>query len=320
MPRRRAATRHNRWLSAVDVSGVVLSEPVLAEDSPAGFTPLEDQKVRAFRRAFERRRLHREVAPDAAERQWINFVLEDLLGLEERHWKVASEIPANLVSDLPVQGETLRPSRALFEGDGAVMLLKQVEPGQDLDRAEEGAAWRASPTTKIERLLRDTGVEVALLTNGEQWRLVVASPSEIASWITWTAQGWSDSLATLVAFVELFGVSRWFAGPREGTVIELVRGSRERQFDVADQLGAQARETLRLFVHELDRVDHTLDGALLAGMGEAEVYEAAAVFVMRLLFVMYAEENGLLPHGNVDWDRSYGALRLVSELEELQQT
>ena len=248
-----------------------------------------------------------------------HFVLEDLLELEERRWKVASEIPATLVSDLPVQGETLRPSKALFEGDRAVMLLKQVEPGQDLDRAEGDAAWRASPTTKIERLLRDTGVEVALLTNGEQWRLVVASPSEIASWITWTAQGWSDSLATLVAFVELLGASRWFAGPREGTVIELVRRSRERQLDVADQLGTQARETLRLFVHELDRVDHTLDGALLAEMGEAEVYEAAAVLVMRLLFVMYAEENGLLPHGNVDWDRSYGVLRLVSELEELHR-
>ena len=52
---------------------------------------------------------------------------------------------------------------------------------------------------------------------------------------------------------------------------ELVRKSRERQLEVADQLGYQIREALRLFVHELNGVDANLGGELLKGCSEEQL-------------------------------------------------
>ncbi|MBJ6941925.1 hypothetical protein, partial [Vibrio cholerae] len=57
----------------------------------------------------------------------------------------------------------------------------------------------------------------------------------------------------------------------------------------------------------------------LKGYNEAEVFESSVAFIMRLLFTLYAEENGLLPHGNVISDRSYGVLHLLTELEETRR-
>lgn len=134
--------------------------------------------------------------------------------------------------------------------------------------------------------------------------------------MTWTAQTWNDDPLTLAAFKDLFGESRFFAGPRDQVVLELIKQSRQRQLDVADQLGNQVREALQILVHELDRVDAELGGSFLQGYGEAEIFESSVALIMRLLFTLYAEENGLLPHGNVSYDRAYGVLHLLTELEE----
>src|SRR4029077_21079460 len=96
---------------------------------------------------------------------------------------------------------------------------------------------------------------------------------------------------------------------------ELVKASRKRQADVAGQLGAQVREALELFVRELDRIDVEMQGALLDGYNDDEILESATVVLMRLLFILKAEETGLLPHGTVAYDRAYGALHLLTRLE-----
>jgi hypothetical protein len=158
-------------------------------------------------------------------------------------------------------------------------------------------------------------VEVGLLTNGEDWRLLIASPSETASWLTWTVQTWADSPITLAAFTELLGEARFFAGPKTGTILQLVRQSRIRQADVADRLGQQVREALDILVRDLDRIDYENGGELLRSYNLDDIYEAAVVLMMRLLFLLKAEESELLPHGNIHYARSYGVLHLLTHLE-----
>lgn len=315
--RKRAADKQHRWLSQVEVTGVVLSEPVLAEDSPAGFRPLDKKELAAFYKAREVWNLPAGMAPGDVDARWVDFILNDMLRLKASYWKVGADIPPQFTVSMPEQRETLRPSRVLMDGDTPVMLFLQLPRKQDLDRnwVANGGGWKASPTTKLERLLRDTKVEVGLLTNGESWRLVAASPSETASWITWTDQYWADSPSTLSAFVELLGEARTFAGPRESVLLELIRKSRLRQVDVAEELGRQTREALRIFIHEIDRVDEGVNGALLRGYSEEAIFDAGIAFVMRLVFMLYAEENRLLPHGNVGFDQAYGMLHLLTELE-----
>lgn len=317
---KRVANRQHRWLSSVEITGVVLSEPVLAD--AGNFRSLDKAEVAAFRKQREIWNLPKGMVEGNGQPAWINFILEDFLGLKDKeYWQVGASIPVDKVVNLQEQQETLRPNRILLDENRAVLLVLEVPREQSLDKPwiQDKGRWKASPTTKIERLLRETGVELGLLTNGEAWRLVVASPSETTSWMTWTAQTWNDDPLTLAAFKDLLGESRFFAGPRDQVILELIKQSRQRQLDVADQLGNQVREALQILVHELDRVDSEVSGLHLVGYSEAEVFESSVAFIMRLLFTLYAEENGLLPHGNVTYDRAYGVLHLLTELEETRR-
>lgn len=317
---KRVANRQHRWLSNVEITGVVLSEPVLAD--AGNFRSLDKAEIATFRKQREIWNLPKGMVEGNGQPTWINFILEDFLGLKDKdYWQVGAAIPPDRVVNLYEQQETLRPTRVLLDEGNAVMLVLEVPREQSLDKPwlQDKGRWKASPTTKFERLLRETGVELGLLTNGEAWRLVVASPSETTSWITWTVQTWNDDPFTLAAFKDLLGDSRFFAGPRNQVILELIKQSRLRQLDVADQLGNQVREALQILVHELDRTDAELGGSFLQGYSEAEVFESSVAFIMRLLFTLYAEENGLLPHGNVTYDRAYGVLHLLTELEEIRR-
>ncbi len=314
---KRVANRQHRWLSNVEITGVVLSEPVLAD--AGNFRSLDKAEIATFRKQREIWNLPKGMVEGNGQPAWINFILEDFLGLKDKdYWQVGAAIPPDRVVNLYEQQETLRPTRVLLDEGNAVLLVLEVPREQSLDKPwlQDKGRWKASPTTKFERLLRETGVELGLLTNGEAWRLVVASPSETTSWMTWTVQTWNDDPITLAAFKDLLGDSRFFAGPRNQVILELIKQSRQRQLDVADQLGNQVREALQILVHELDRTDAELGGSFLQGYSEAEVFESSVAFIMRLLFTLYAEENGLLPHGNVTYDRAYGVLHLLTELEE----
>ncbi|MBO2694668.1 Eco57I restriction-modification methylase domain-containing protein [Shewanella algae] len=317
---KRIAHRQHRWLSCVEITGVVLSEPVLAD--AGNFRSLDKAEIAAFRKQREIWSLPKGMVEGNGQPAWINFILEDFLGLKDKsYWQVGAAIPADSVVNLREQQEVLRPTRILIDEGNAVMLVLEVPREQSLDKPwlQDKGRWKASPTTKFERLLRETGVELGLLTNGEAWRLVVASPSETTSWMTWTVQTWNDDLITLAAFKDLLGESRFFAGPRNQVILELIKQSRQRQLDVADQLGNQVREALQILVHELDRANVEVDSQYLKGYSDAEVFESSVAFIMRLLFTLYAEENGLLPHGNVIYDRSYGVLHLLTELEETRR-
>jgi hypothetical protein len=317
---KRVANRQHRWLSSIEITGVVLSEPVLAD--AGNFRSLDKAEVAAFRKQREIWNLPTGMVEGNGQPAWINFILEDFLCLKDKeYWQVGASVPADKVVNLHEQQEILRPNRILLDEGRAVLLVLEVPREQSLDRPwiQDKGRWKASPTTKIERLLRETGVELGLVTNGEAWRIVVASPSETTSWMTWTAQTWNDDLLTLAAFKDLLGESRFFAGPRDQVILELIKQSRQRQLDVADQLGNQVREALQVLVHELDRADAEVGGQYLLGYSEAEVFESSVAFIMRLLFTLYAEENGLLPHGNVTYDRAYGVLHLLTELEETRR-
>jgi hypothetical protein len=313
---RRASDKQHRWLSLVEQTGIVLSEPVLADTSPAGFRRLEKKELALFYKAREVWNLPKGMVAGDPDAQWTSFILEQLLRLKPSYWQMGATVAERFVASLTQQHETLRPSRVLMDGPEGVLIFVQVPRSQGLDSTwATGGGWKASPTTKLERVLRETEVEVGLLTNGEDWRLLIASPSETASWLTWTAQTWGDSPITLAAFAELLGEARFFAGPKAGTILQLVRQSRIRQADVADRLGQQVREALDIFVRDLDRIDRERGGDLLRSYDLDVIYETSVVLMMRLLFLLKAEESELLPHGNIYYARSYGVLHLLTHLE-----
>ena len=310
--------KQHLWLSQVEVSGIVFSEPVLADTAPTGFRQLEKHEIAQFRKAHDRWKLPKGMVQGDPQIEWIDFILHEILKLKSSYWRSGADISSRVIARAAETNETLRPHRVLTNNDEPIMLMYILNENQNLDKPweEEGSRWKASPSTKMDKLLRNVGLEMGIITNGESWRLIISSPSETTSWITWTAQTWIESYRTLAAFKDLLGETRFFAGAIEETIIELVKKSRERQLDVADQLGLQSQEALSMFIHELDRVDAESNGDFLRDYEPNDIYEASAIFLMRIIFLLYAEENHLLPHGNVKYDQTYGIIHLLTELEE----
>jgi hypothetical protein len=298
------------WMAALDASGLLVSEPVLHDHFPQGPPPVGDRLRRRVTTEWERFQLR----PEDGQSRWLSLVLEDLTGIGRERWRKHPQIPEQTIHALAEYRQTLRPSRVLVDDAGEPRLLVWIAPAEhDLDRREtESGTWRASPSTKLERLMREVDVPLGLTTNGRQFRLMFAGEG-VTPHITWTATDWMDDPATLDAFAMLLGEERFF-GDEDSRLLALVEQSQQRQLAVTDQLGDQVRAALDQFVRAVGQRDQAADGEILRGMSFEEIYEMSLVFMMRLVFLLYGEENALLPHGEVLYDRSYGITHLSTRL------
>src|SRR5690606_13451192 len=82
------------------------------------------------------------------------------------------------------------------------------------------------------------------------------------------------------------------------------------------QLGHQVREAIAILVRTIDRADQDRGGALLAGVPETRLYAAAVTVMMRLVFLLSAEERGLLLLGDPLYDQHYAVSTLRAQLHE----
>jgi len=252
----------------------------------------------------------------------VDYLVTEILDLPASAWKKAAEVPAELRVFLDELQQELRPDRVVMGPKGAALVVTIVPPDQELDRKDrrEGR-WKASPVTKLDRLLRETRQPLGLVTNGEDFRLLYAPAGLTGGQVGWSTRLLTEEKATLDAFAALLGRESLLPESEEAlSLADLCRLSQDRQAEVADQLGAQVRNALERLIWAWDEADRAAGGELLSGMTEAQVYEMGLVVSMRLVFLLYAEERGLLPHGEVLYDQGYGLAflwhRLLSERRE----
>ena len=228
--------------------------------------------------------------------------------------KIKSSAPLSL-GDFALKPET---SASLPLGACALnhprLLVQIVPPAQDLDKPLKDHRWKASPATRMAELLRGTGVRLGLLTNGERWMLVHAQPGETAGFSSWYASLWLDEPVTLRAFRSLLGVARFYGVADPDTLELLLTESASNQQEVTDQLGYQVREAVEVLVQTFDRIDKDQGRALLQGVRESMLYEAALTVMMRLVFLFSAEERGLLLLGKPMYDQHYAISTLRAQL------
>ena len=226
------------------------------------------------------------------------------------------KIPQTLKADLAEHGETLRPDKVVMEpGGGKARLLIQTYPlRQKLSRVVEGKPWAASPDTRMMQLLHDTGVRIGLVTNGDQWMLVDAPKGETTGYASWYASLWLEEPKTLQAFRTLLSSYRFFGVPEEETLERLLAQSARDQQEVTDQLGYQVRQAVEVLVQTIDRANRDSGGALLKGVPEDKLYEAALTVMMRLVFLFCAEERDLLLLGDELYDKNYSVSTLREQL------
>ncbi|MDO3523974.1 Eco57I restriction-modification methylase domain-containing protein [Ralstonia pseudosolanacearum] len=311
------ARHHAEWLSLVEISGPFLSLPVLLRVFPQQLDALDAGVSRDTRLAFAE---WEDAEGDrAVHHAWLQFVLKRILSLPDEVLFTDQAIPPGMEFTVAEHGETLRPQWVVkrAEDERAALLVVAYPVAQELDRTVNSARWQASPATRMLALLQGTGVPLGLVTNGSHWMLVSTRPGEPATYVTWDAALWSEEPLTLRAFSSLVGSMRLFGVAERDCLPALLAESAQNQQEVTDQLGLQVRKAVEVLVQAVDRINADRNGQLLTGMAEKELYQAALTVMMRLVFVLSAEERGLLLLGDPLWNRHYAVSTLRDQLREV---
>jgi hypothetical protein len=319
---------HLEWLGFVQPTGLVVSAPALVR---AGAI--------LDRRDAEGQRLLREclaktpdggdagdpVIPDFAEFAirvlgW-SFSPKGYAGTDDE------PIPPELEVALPDYGETLRPDFAVRErdpADGAPpwQLLITALDGTDFDTVTRaGGHLEASAHGRMERLLRETGVPAGLLFNGRALRLISAPRGESSGWLEFHVAAMVQNAGRPIstAMRLLLREPRLLTLPRKQRLSTLLADSRKFQNEVSEKLAEQVLhalyELLRGFQAAHDASGRELLRTPLAEQPD-EVYRALLTVILRLVFVLFAEERDMLPTEDGTFSRYYSIAGLHERLRD----
>lgn len=307
------------WLSLVDVSGPFLVGAVLEQAFPQGLEKIETPRRQRLRATYDEWQ-------DAVEEldtqllalhdAWVRMVFEDCLEYDSESLATKAQLAGSIVYRPQEHAIEYVPDFAVRGGDGAPrLLIASYPPETNLENPLPQETWLASPAERMVLLCRANQCRVGLVTNGEQWMLVNAPVGETSGYASWYARFWWQEPVTLKAFQSLLGVRRCF-GPQEDTLPRLLERSLDFQEEVTNTLGEQVRRAVEVLIQALGRADQDRNGELLKDIAPAELYEAGLTVMMRLVFLLSAEERSLLLLGDPLYDQHYAVSTLRAKLHE----
>ena len=202
-------------------------------------------------------------------------------------------------------------------------LLVSVRPlGEDFDRTAQGRSKpralthgrTAQPESipagvglsgtsahgRMERLLRQTGAPAGLLFNGLCLRLISAPRGESSGWLDFRVQDMVQTAGRPIcaAMRLLLNERRLLAVPQQQRLAGLLAASRKFQNEVSERLAEQVLHALYELLRGFQAAQDAACGELLKRPlkdGPDEVYRGLLTVVLRLVFLLYAEERDLLP-------------------------
>lgn len=328
--------QHQEWLDLTEVSGPFLTMPVLLRAWPQLDTLEKDERARLRAR-------HADWQTDtvAGRDEWVAYVLGRLLGwndaltlrvggsehhgLDRLTLRVAehnTEVRPDFVLTDP--GTDLATEPSVEAATKRVRLLGMMVPAGTAPtaRAGGGGDWSAAPADRLARLLRHHGVPLGLVTDGRWWCLVWAPLGGVTTTAVFDSIGWNEAAERNVvrAFTSLLRRRRFFEYDEAETLVGLLKASLAAGEDVTEALGVQVRQAVELLVDAIGRADvraieHGAPGLHASGIPASDVYRGAVAVMMRVVFLLFAEERGLLPADNEVYARSYSARFLRDELK-----
>jgi hypothetical protein len=341
--------RRHSWLELLQTSGPFLTLPVVHRVFPNGLPP-----VPAHDRARVRGLVAAMLDDGGASRHAvIETLLRDVLDWQD-HLRIDDAVPASLAEPVAEHGAWVRPDFGFYaedagdddddddageeaesgadgddedaeadtgpglpaRGSGPWKLLGSYLPrgAHPLTRVTTGN-WAASPVERLAVLLRARDVPIGLVTDGRWWALVWAPRHGATGAAVWDASWFSEDPASLQAFVALLSRTRFLAAAAPDRLPALLAESTERQEEVTETLGRQVREAVEMLVTALDRLDRESGGALLAGVDDDTLYAGVVTVMMRVVFLLFAEERRLLPSDDDLYVTGYSVGHLADQLE-----
>ena len=338
---------HLEWIGFVRPTGLVVSAPALVR-AQAILNRRDSEGQRLLTECVK----ERDVGEDAEKEPYLpdfRSFAGTILG-----WRFSPKayagtgqnpIPPELEVQLPDSQTILRPAYAVRELDavrgrtppssanagnagsdddspGWQLLVRELPTGADFDQVKRGAGGiDASAHGYLERLLRGTGVPAGLIFNGTAVRLVSAPRGENSGWIDFRV---TDMLQTAgrpisTALRLLLSERRLLSLPSNQRLTALLEDSRKFQNEVSERLAEQVLHSLYELLRGFQAAHDASRGELLRNWLEAqpdEIYRALLTVVLRLVFLLYAEERDMLPHENETFLRHYSLSGLYDRLRE----
>lgn len=302
---------HAEWFGNVQPQGLLVSAPALTTH---GVVPNMDTRTLADLQA----RLSAWAAAPATP-----ALLTGVFGWQPGDVLSGADVPDNLGVLLPETGHALRPDHAVPDPASAQgappwqLLIRDVPAGVDFDAPVPHGSWPASPHHLMTRLLQGTGVPTGLLVSPGAVRLIYLPPGEAVGHSTFPIP---EMLAVrgrpmLAALYMLLEEQRLFGDPKHRLPV-LLRDSRKHQDTVSAKLSGQVLGALHALLRGLyaaDRRAGTDRIARLAARRPNELYGGLLTALMRLVFVLYAEDRGLFPDSAV-WADNYSLSGLFARL------
>ena len=321
---------HHEWLGFLQPVGLVVSPPALvATQTYVQRNIIPEQQILLGL-------VHKEkiaIGPDGDKEeqpfipnfpefciQFLGWRPTDIAGMEG-----SPEIPESLSIALPDYGETLSPNFAVPDPDKPgdwILLVQKLPVATDFDSAakKDDRHWHATPQARFERLLRETKVPIGLLFNGIQLRLVYAPSGESSGYLTFPVKAMCEVAGRPIvsALHMLLSAERLFTLESSRRLPAILREGRKYQNEVstalAEQVLAALNELLRGFQAANEATKNELLGEVLAS-DPNHVYGGLLTSLMRLVFILYAEDRGLLPADPI-YVNSYSVEGLFERLRE----
>lgn len=232
-------------------------------------------------------------------------------------------LPDGLSVAIEESDTVLQPHWAVIDPEGHPTLLVRIEePSVAPDQRGALAGWEATPHQRFERLLRENeaGVRTGLLVTDDQLRIVYAPKGETSGWISFPLR----ALATVAGRPMLGGLKlslsafRLHNEPPERRLPGLLKQSRDAQAEVSAKLAEQVLGAL----HQFSRGLHAADDARIARIAAEQpdhLYGGLLTVLLRLVFLLYAEDRSLLPSSTDGearrlYDQGYGVRALHAKL------
>jgi hypothetical protein len=316
---------HRQWLQLVDIDGPFLAISPLKRVWPQGMPSLAEDRKEALayaRKDFETAWESLDRAPghqatlDAyrvTRDKWVETILRDVAGwAESLSW---GEVPG-VQAQSPNRAVTVTAQAALMGPEGVGALVHVVDPVDSL-RQTPNDLWAATPVDRMEALLRDNRVEIGIVTDGRWWGLVCAREGCMAASGVVDALTWIEEPRTRDAFLTVIGRQYIIGGDPNERLSVLFAESVAAAEEITEALGAQVRRAVELLIRAFSESAADAQRRGLPNPLPADThvtYEAAVTVMMRLVFLLFAEERGLLPSGEL-FEQGYGVSGSLTRLE-----
>ena len=351
MPRHDPAVKaHRSWLALIRPTGLVVAAPALAR---AGAV-LNERDIEGQHRLQEWKKKNDDPsAPSNPSRSFRGFAESVLDWDVSAKWyagkgeDAAPDLPA---VHLPEYDETLSADFAVREPDapepapGGALTVREplapygatagsgggpepwqlavsvYPPDQELDKPFAGSGrLGATPHGRMERLLRETRVPAGLLFNGKRLRLVSAPRGESSGSMDFVVDEMAETAGRplLAALRLLLNQPRLLSLPKTERLPALLTESRKYQNEVSEKLAVQVLRGLYDLLRGIQAADTARGGELLREPlreNPDEVYRALLAVILRLVFLLYAEQRGLLPDDDETFGRHYSLMALFERL------